>query len=182
MCIIYYFRENPSSLIGKSLSDKTGYSQVGRGLIFWGETETGKAHIFRDGMEIDSNLCDCKPVTNAGYAYHIAGKDSEGREWVFVLGDGLSYRKVLIKKNEVFAKKEHIMALFNGRPFKEVLGECCIKFVREQKIGRLSKEKSFAKKARKALQEALFLITKQKGSQQSRVKICTAIKKLLASH
>jgi hypothetical protein len=181
MCIIYYFRENPSSLIEKSLSSPAIYSQVGRGLIFWGETENGKSHFFRDGKEMNITLCDCRFVTNAGYAYRIAGKDNDGREWFFVLSDGFSYRKVIIKKNEVYAKKAHIMALFNGRSFKEVLGECCTKFVREEKIGKLSKEKSFAKKARKVLEEAFFLITKQKGNQQSRVKVCTTIKKLLAS-
>jgi len=182
MCLIYYFRENSSSFIEKTLSDKTRYAQVGRGLIFWGETENRKAHIFRDGVEVDSVLRGCKLMTNAGYAYRISGKDHKGREWLIMLGDGLSYKKVEIKKKrELFVRKEHIIRLFDGSPFAEVVGECCCEIVSGQKFGKLDEDISFAKKARKVLQEAFFLIIKQKGSGASRVKVCTTIKKLLAS-
>jgi len=184
MQIIYHFRQEPTAFIERSLTDPEVFFQVGGGLILWSETGNKKPRLFRDGAELDAEgtLNGCRLDTNCGFAFRISGADYNGERWSIILGDGLSYRKILISKNEMYVRREHIMDLFDGQPFQKVISQCCCQFVRKQKLGALQKEKNFAKHARKTMEEALFLITKEKGNHQARVKVCTMIKKLLASH
>ena len=180
MCIVH-FREDPNASIAQSLPGLT-YIQGGRGMIFWSEGGGGKPHLFCDGKEIDYEkiLCGCKLVTNAGFAYRISGTDYNDQEWFVRLGDGLAYKKVCVKENEICLNREQISELFRGTPFTIVISKAFARLIREQNYGKLCDEKRFAKNARKTLKK--ILSNKGKDSPRLPGKIHIMLWKLLVGH